>query len=172
MAASDRADADTAITEIVIERVFNASRERVFDAFTRPEHLRKWWGPKVVEIPLAEFDARPGGKIFIAERDPNGAMRYIAGVVREIVRPSRLVFAIHFTDANGRRVAPPVGAGLPGSWDDEIVSSVMFSAEGRGTRVTIGVQRSGVTPAWAELARMGWAESLDKLGDAITDEMS
>ena len=171
MAASDRPDEDISTMEVVIERVFDAPRERVFDAFTRPEHLRKWWGPNMVTIPLAEFDARPGGRIFIAERDPDGAMRYIAGVVLEIERPSRLVFAIHFADADGRRVAPPVGAGLPGNWDDEIVSSVMLSAEGRGTRVSIGVQRSGVTPVWAELARMGWAESLDKLGDAITDEM-
>jgi uncharacterized protein YndB with AHSA1/START domain len=160
-----------ATDDIVIERVFDAPRERVFDVFTQPEHLQKWWGPKMVGIPVAEFDARPGGKIFIAERPPDGAMHYIAGVVREIERPSRVVFAIHFADADRTRVAPPAGAGLPATWDEEIVSSVTFSAEGRRTRVTIRTQRSGVTAEWGEMARAGWGESLDKLGYAIADDM-
>ena len=171
MAARDSVADDMTTKDLVIERVFDAPRERVFDVFTQPEHLRKWWGPKMVGTPLAEFDARAGGKIFIAERAPDGAMNYIAGVVREIERPSRLVFAIHFADADRRRVAPPARAGLPDDWADEIVSSVTFSAEGRRTRVTIGVRRSGVTARWLELARAGWGQSLDKLGDALADDL-
>jgi uncharacterized protein YndB with AHSA1/START domain len=172
MAARDSVAHDMATKETVIERVFDAPRERVFDVFTQPEHLQKWWGPKMVGIPFAEFDARAGGKIFIAERRPDGAMNYIAGVVREIERPSRVVFAIHFADADGRRVAPPAGAGLPDAWDGEIVSSVTISAEGRRTRVTIRVHRSGVTAEFVENARLGWGESLDKLGYAIADDPS
>jgi uncharacterized protein YndB with AHSA1/START domain len=155
-------------TELVIERVFDAPRERVFDVFTQPQHLQKWWGPKMVGIPVAEFDARPGGKIFIAERSPDGAMDYIAGVVREIERPSRVVFAIHFADAEGRRIAPPAGTGLPVGWTDEIVSSITFTAEARHTRVTIRTL-SGFTAEWGELARAGWGESLDKLANAIPE---
>src|SRR5438093_416792 len=71
--------------EIVIERVFDAPRERVFDVFTQPEHLQKWWGPKMFSVPISEFEARPGGKIFLGQRGPDGAMHYNAGVVREIV---------------------------------------------------------------------------------------
>lgn len=171
MAARDNV-VEAPTKELVIERVFDAPRERVFDVFTQPEHLQKWWGPKMVGIPVAEFDARPGGTIFIAERPPDGAMHYIVGVVREIERPSRVVFAIHFADADRRRVAPPAGAGLPSTWDDEIVSSVTFSAEGRRTRVTIRAQRSGVTAEWSEMARGGWGEALDKLGYAIADDMT
>lgn len=171
MAARDNV-VEAPTKELVIERVFDAPRERVFDVFTQPEHLQKWWGPKMVGIPVAEFDARPGGKIFIAERPPDGAMHYIVGVVREIERPSRVVFAIHFADADRRRVAPPAGTGLPSTWDDEIVSSVTFSAEGRRTRVTIRAQRSGVTAEWSAMARGGWGEALDKLGYAIADDMT
>ena len=151
--------------------MFDAPRERVFDVFTQPEHLKKWWGPNMVGIPFAEFDARPGGKIFIAERAPDGVLLYIAGVVREIERPSRVVFAIHFADADRGRVAPPAGAGLPDDWGDEIVSSVTFSAEGRRTRMTVRVQRPGVTAEFLENARLGWGESLDKLEHAIADDM-
>jgi uncharacterized protein YndB with AHSA1/START domain len=165
MAARDSV-AEGMAKELVIERVFDAPRERVFDVFTQPEHLRKWWGPKIVAIAFADFEAHPGGKIFIAERRPDGAMDYIAGVVREIERPSRVVFAIHFADADGRRVAPPAGAGLPENWDDEIVTLVTFSAEGRRTRMTIHAL-SGFTPEWGEMARLGWGESLDKLGIVV-----
>ena len=157
--------------ELIIERVFDAPRERVFDVFTKPEHLQKWWGPRMVGIGVAEFEARPGGKIFVAEHSLDGRVNYIAGTVREIERPSRVVFAIHFADADGKRVAPPAGAGLPDDWTDEIVSDVTFSPEGRRTRVTIRTPRSGITARWAELARLGWGESLDKLDHAIADDM-
>ena len=119
---------------------------------------------------VSEFEAHPGGKFFFGERGPDGAMHYNAGVVREIERLSRLVFALHFADADRGRVAPPAGSGLPGSWDDDIVTSVTFSAEGRRTHVTIRVQ-SGFTAEWSEGARVGWGESLDKLGDAIADDV-
>ena len=171
MAARDSVSENMATWELAIERVFDAPRERVFDMFTQPEHLQKWWGPKMVSIPFAEFDAHPGGKIFIAERSPDGAMNYVAGVVREIERPSHLVFAMHFANEKRERVSPPALSSLPAAWDGEIVSNVTFSAEGRRTRVTIRTERSGVTAEWSEKARLGWGEALDKLGSAIADDM-
>src|SRR5438093_1311970 len=158
MAARDNV-VEVPTKELIIERVFDAPRERVFDVFTQPEHLQKWWGPMGVGIPLANFEARPGGKIFIAERAPDGGMNFIAGVVREIERPSRVLFAIHFADADGRRVAPPAHSGLGDTWDDDIVTLVTFSAEGRRTRMTIRTV-SGFTAEWGEKARFGWAEAL------------
>ena len=169
MAARDNV-VEMPIKELVIERVFDAPRERVFDVFTQPEHVEKWWGPKGVSNTVAEFEARPGGKIFIAERALDGATIYIAGVVREIERPSRVLYAIHFADAERRRVAPPAHSGLGDTWDDEIVTLVTFSAEGRRTRMTIRTL-SGFTAEWGEKARFGWAQSLDKLGYAAVDDM-
>src|SRR5207249_986460 len=124
------------------------------------------WRPKGVSNAVAEFEARPGGKIFIAERALDGATIYIAGVVREIERPSRVLYAIHFADADRKRVAPPAHSGLGDTWDDEIVTLVTFSAEGRRTRMTIRTL-SGFTTEWGEKARFGWAESLDKLERAL-----
>src|SRR5216110_1587001 len=155
MAARDNV-VEMPIKELVIERVFDAPRERVFDVFTQPEHVQKWWGPKGVSNAVAEF----------AERALDGATIYIAGVVREIERPSRVLYAIHFADADRKRVAPPAHSGLGDTWDDEIVTLVTFSAEGRRTRMTIRTL-SGFTTEWGEKARFGWAESLDKLERAL-----
>src|SRR3989449_8161222 len=136
MAARDNV-VEMPIKELVIERVFDAPRERMFDVFTQPEHLQKWWGPKMVGIPFAEFEARPGGKIFIAERALDGAMIYIVGDGREIERPSRVVYAIHFADADRPRVAPPAHRGLGDTWEAEILTPGTVSAAGRRTRVII-----------------------------------
>jgi uncharacterized protein YndB with AHSA1/START domain len=171
MAARDSV-ADVPGKDLVIDRVFDAPRERVFDAFTKPEHLQKWWGPKMVGIPVVEFDARPGGTVFIGERHRDGGILYLAGVVREIERPSRLVFAIHFANEKRERVSPPAGSSLGAAWDGEIVSVVMFTAEGRRTRVTIRTLRSGVTAEWSEKAVYGWGQALDKLGYAVADDMT
>ena len=163
MFARDSVAADMTAREIVIERVFDAPRERVWDIFTRPEHLRKWWGPKVVRVPVAEFVARPGGRIFLGERGPDGVMRYIAGVVREIERPARIAFAIHFADDRGQRVPPPSGAGLPSAWQGDILATVTFAEVGQRTRVTVHQSLWSVTAEWGEMARAGWGEALDKL---------
>lgn len=170
MAARDSVS-EMATEDLVIERVFDAPRERVFDVFTKSEHLQKWFGPKMVGHPVTEFDARPGGKIFIGERNSDGATLYLAGVVREIERPSRLVFAIHFADEKRERVSPPARSSLPPDWDGEMVTTVTLRAEGRRTRVILTAHQTGVTAEWLAKARYGWGESLDKLGYTIADDM-
>jgi uncharacterized protein YndB with AHSA1/START domain len=160
------------IKELVIERVFDAPRERVFDVFTQSEHLQKWWGPKMVGNLIAEFDGRPGGAMFIAERHASGAMLYLAGSVREIERPSRLVFAFHYANEKRERVSPPARSGLPATWAEEIVTTVTLSAEGPRTRVTISTHLSDDMAVWGGRAREGWAQTLDKIGYAIADDMT
>ncbi|WP_029270304.1 SRPBCC family protein [Flavobacterium sp. KJJ] len=48
--------------EIVSSRIVNASQELVFEAWTNPNHLKNWWGPKGFTNSFSEFDLRPGGK--------------------------------------------------------------------------------------------------------------
>lgn len=170
MAASDSVS-EMPTADLVVERVYDAPRERVFEVFTKPEHIQKWWGPKMVGNAIAEFDARPGGAMFIGERHGSGAMMYLAGLVREIERPSRLVFAFHYANEKRERVSPPTRSGLPATWGDEIVTTVTLSAEGPRTRVTITTHLSGEMAVWGGRAREGWAETLDKIGYAIADDM-
>ena len=106
MAARDSVS-ELATKDLVIERVFDAPRERVFDVFTTAGASSEVVGSEDGRHPVTEFEARPGGKIFFGERNSDGAMLYIAGVVREIERPSRLVFAIHFANEKRERVSPP-----------------------------------------------------------------
>ncbi len=155
--------------ELVMTRVFDAPRERVFDILTKPEHLQKWWGPKGVSHPIVELDGRVGGQFFLVQRGGDGAMHYEVGVVREITPPSRFVFAFHFADEKRRRV-PLSWAGVPDGWEGEIVHEVTLAAEGTRTRVTIRLT-GFPSSKWGEMAKYGLAESFDRLEYAVVDDM-
>lgn len=76
---------------ITIRRVVNAPRPLVWDCFTKPEHIRRWKGPKDVEMVVCECDVRPGGKWRALYRRPNGDEFGFHGVFREVVAPERFV---------------------------------------------------------------------------------
>jgi uncharacterized protein YndB with AHSA1/START domain len=82
---------DYASREIVTTRVFDAPRELVFRAWTQPDHVIKWWGPKGFTNTFQEFDARPGGKWRLVMHGPNGADYPGEFHFVEIAGPERLV---------------------------------------------------------------------------------
>ena len=84
----------TTATALRMERTFDASRDAVFDAWTNPEVLRRWWavGPDW-ETPLAVVDLREGGAYRLTMRDPGSGMEHtVGGTFREVRRPERLVY--------------------------------------------------------------------------------
>jgi uncharacterized protein YndB with AHSA1/START domain len=89
---SNKATQDYAGREFIITREFEAPRELVFRTWTDPKHLAHWWGPKGFTNPVCEWDARPGKRIYVVMRGPNGAEYPMGGEFREIVAPERIVF--------------------------------------------------------------------------------
>jgi uncharacterized protein YndB with AHSA1/START domain len=79
---------------IVMTRVFNAPRRLVFDAWTRPEHVKRWWGPPSFMLTVCEIDLRPGGAFRWVNRAPDGTEYPFQGVYDEIVPSERLVFSV------------------------------------------------------------------------------
>src|SRR3954471_18796998 len=79
--------------EICLTRLFDAPRELVFDAMTKPEHVKRWWGHlgEGYSVPVCEIDFRVGGAWRFVNRHPKGDAVFY-GVYREIVPPSRVVF--------------------------------------------------------------------------------
>lgn len=76
--------------EVVMTRSFAASRERVFDAWTKPELVKRWFGGQGFSIPECEIDLRPGGRYrWVMQHE---SMRIVMkGVYREVTRPDRLI---------------------------------------------------------------------------------
>src|SRR5919197_3764105 len=77
--------------ELTTTRVLDAPRERVFRAFSEPEHLAQWWGPKGFTNTFQTFDPRAGGQWRYIMHGPNGADYPNESVFVEIVRPERIV---------------------------------------------------------------------------------
>jgi uncharacterized protein YndB with AHSA1/START domain len=80
-------------TEILITRTFHAPPKVVFEAMTKPEHIRQWWGPHGFHLEVCEMDARPGGKWrFAYPPDKDGVVHGFHGEVREVVPGKRFVW--------------------------------------------------------------------------------
>ena len=99
MAVSRVANSDTFKTttpsdrEITLTRLFDAPRRLVFEAMTKPEHVRRWWGilDERYSLVVCDIDLRPGGAWRWVGRGPQGEFAF-HGVYREIAAPERLVF--------------------------------------------------------------------------------
>lgn len=78
--------------EIVSSRIFNAPRERLFEAFSDPDHLVHWWGPRGFTNTFTQFDLRPGGTWRFTMHGPNTIDYQNEKHFLEVVVPERIVF--------------------------------------------------------------------------------
>lgn len=78
--------------EIVTARLFHHPRDRVFRAWTEPERLARWWGPKDFTNTFEEFDPKPGGAWKFVMHGPDGTDYHNKSVFVEIVKPEKIVF--------------------------------------------------------------------------------
>jgi uncharacterized protein YndB with AHSA1/START domain len=145
---------------IVLSRVFDAPRELVFEAFTKPEHLAQFWGPKTMRNTACTVDLRVGGEFRVDVQGPDGKVYPATGVYREIVPPERIVYAATTADDN------PCGAGLP----PRSVVTISFEAQGSRTRLTVHAQLQSRADRDAAIAggfNQGWADSFDRLAELL-----
>jgi uncharacterized protein YndB with AHSA1/START domain len=80
---------------LVVRRTIRASVDRVFEAWTEPEALKRWWGPRPVTCCEASVDLRVGGAYRIGNLLPDGNVVWISGVFEIVERPRRLVYTWH-----------------------------------------------------------------------------
>jgi len=146
--------------ELTLTRVFDAPRELVFQAWTEPEHLKQWWGPRGFTNPVCEVDLRVGGTCKIVMRFPDGANEHtMQAVYREIVRPERLVFWNVALDKDGNRLL-------------EGLTSITFEELGGKTKLTLYTRMTGLVPYADRMLdgmEPGWSQSLERLGEALAE---
>ncbi len=112
--------------ELRVTRDFDASAQAVFDAFTRPESVRRWLlGPPGWTMPQCDIDLRVGGAYrYVWQSEEDGARMGMGGTFREVLAPRRLVATERFDDA-----------WYPG----EAIDTTEFAAADGRTRVTITI---------------------------------
>jgi uncharacterized protein YndB with AHSA1/START domain len=148
--------------EIVITRVFNAPRELVFKAWTEPEHVAQWWGPKGFTTRITELDLRPGGKWRYVMIGPDGTEYPVKGVFREIVPLERIVTTDEF-DEGFEKV---VNADLPKG----IVATAIFEDLAGKTKLTLRILHESIEDRGKheEMGVVGgWNSTLDCLEEYL-----
>ena len=144
----------SAAPELTIRRILDAPRSLVFNAWTQPEHLARWWGPQGFVNVACEMDVRPGGAWFRVMRAPDGALYTKRGIYREIVAPERLVF----TYAN---------EAADGTLDGETLVTVTFEEHGGQTKLTL--HHTGFeSVASRDAHEGGWTSCIERFADYLT----
>jgi uncharacterized protein YndB with AHSA1/START domain len=154
----------------VIARTFDAPRDLVFKAWTEPERLAQWWGPKGCAIAVSKLELRPGGTFLYSMKMPNGPAMWGKFVYREIVAPERLVFVNSFTDDTGKIIRSPFSP----TWPLEILNTLtLLEHQGKTTLDLRGgpinaaeQERKTFEDAFGSLEK-GFAGSLDQLADYL-----
>lgn len=153
-----------ATKDIVITRILNAPRERVWKAWTDPAEAKKWWGPKDFTSPAGTIDLRVGGKYHLCMRGPAGTEfdkdMWSGGIYKEVIPMEKIVATDHFMDEKGNIISPK-DYGMPGDWPEEMEVTVTFEDAGEGkTKLTL--VHKGHPSDIADMANEGWNQSLDK----------
>ena len=142
--------------EIIISRVFAASRAIVWQAWTDPAHVMQWWGPTGFENQSCELDLRVGGSFRLSMRGPDNNVYPCTGTFSEIVEHERIVYEGIADDGHA------CGAGLP----PRATVTVSFEPHDLGTKLTI---HTLLPSAEARAAARdggyveGWMGALDRL---------
>jgi uncharacterized protein YndB with AHSA1/START domain len=139
--------------ELTITRLINAPGELVFKAWTDKEMLAKWWGPIGFSSPVCEIEARPGGKIHIDMKAPDGMVYPMDGEVHEIITPEKFRFTSAALDENNQRLF-------------EVMNTVTLTEENGKTRLVLHVKVGNIrSEGRHHLNGMneGWSQSIERL---------
>jgi uncharacterized protein YndB with AHSA1/START domain len=138
-------------TTVQVRRTFATSREKVFQAWTEPEKLKKWWAPAGYSTPSAEIDLRVGGKYRVGMQLPGEAAFYVSGAYREVKPPEKLVFT-------WRWEKPEMDFG-------ESLVTIEFHEWGNSTEVILTHEQ--LPNEAREQYSQGWSDFFDKLAEAL-----
>jgi uncharacterized protein YndB with AHSA1/START domain len=156
--------------EFTMERLFKAPRAKLWEAWTNPEYLARWFGPKGSTMTIITADIRPGGMVHSHMDLPGGMRLWAKFVYREVTAPSRLVWEHSFSDEAANITGSPFG----GDWPKILLNSVTFEDDGADTRIRLSSKPIDATPAQEAEFRGaigsmdgGWGGSFEVLDELL-----
>ena len=121
---------------LIIRREFDAPVELVWQAWTDPQHVMRWWGPHHFTSPSCQMDFREGGEALVCMRSPDGQDFYSTWTYSRIVPMQRIEFTQSLADADGRKLDPAT-LGLPADFPQDTRTVLTFEALGDKTQFSI-----------------------------------
>jgi len=156
---------------VVIERVFNAPVDRVWQYWTKPDMVKKWWGPEGFTAPSIKINLHVGGKYVFAMHGPKGSEWnkdiYSAGIYKEIVPKKKLKVIDYFSDEKGNQLEPS-DYGEDSDFPKESTVTVLFKElEKCKTKLSIKYPKPKTEKQLQAMLKSGmkegWNSSLNKL---------
>jgi uncharacterized protein YndB with AHSA1/START domain len=169
-AATQSGAAGAGIKPFVIERTFDAPRGLMWKAWTEPERMLHWFGPKGGKMIQAKMDLRPGGIYHYCLQYGEGAPMWGKFVYREIAPQDRMVWINSFSDAEGGITRHPMSP----TWPRQLLTVVTFS--GAGNKTTVRVEWTPIEATAEELETFenaregmggGWGGTFDQLAEYL-----
>ena len=158
---------DAAKASLNVERLFDAPREMVFNAWASATHMIRWYAPHGCTLSIKSYDFRTGGSFHTGIHGPDGKGCWCVGTFREIEAPSRIVYTIAIADSEGHPMTA-VQAGMDPEWPEETVVTVNLEACDGKPRLTLHqtvaeslARRTGALPSWLKM--------LDRLEGLLAD---
>jgi uncharacterized protein YndB with AHSA1/START domain len=136
--------------EIRVERIFDAPRDRVFAAYTDPELIPRWWGPRGTTTIVDELDATTGGIWRFVMRNEDGSETVFRGVFREVVAPERIVQTFEWDGMPGRVSVDTATFEDLGDRTRIVSTSIFHTPEERDSMLDSGMER-GMNETYARL---------------------
>ena len=151
---------------MVITRVFDAPRALVWKAWTDPQYVRQWWGPKDFTVSYCKIDFRVGGKFLCCMKSPDGQEFWNGGEYHEIVPHEKIVYSLYFADSKGNKVES-AHYGIDHEAIEGLRDVVIFEDFGNGQTKLTMIGNETMEDARSSGQLEGWNQILEKVAAVI-----
>jgi len=149
-----------------LERIFDAPVETVWEAYTTPEYVSRWWGPKGFTAPFCKIDFRVGGRFHYCMKGPDGRDYWNVGEFKEIIPLKKIVSVMYLSDKDGN-VVDPSGKGLGDDFAEEAPDLAVFEPIAGGKTKLILTTNHTVENAKKYGMDEGMKQVLDKFEEVL-----
>lgn len=154
--------------ELLITHWFDAPVGVVFEAWTDPEKLKRWYAPDGCTIEYKYMEVKKGGRFHSCIHDPLHGDCWIIGAYLEILQSEKLIFTMQLSNERGDMLEASA-AGKSAEWPAEILTTVIFESIGNQTKVTIH-QTVSEEEAKKTGAYQSWIKMFNKLNQQLTTD--
>lgn len=161
------------MAEFIITKQLNASKQQVFNAWSKAESMEQWWGPKGSKTIIKEFNLQPEGVFHYYLQSAGGQKMWGKFIYQEVMVPDKIVFVNSFSDESGNITRAPFSQ----TWPLEISNTIMFEENNgtttlslKGSPINASQEEQETFEANFENVRMGFTGTFDQLVNFLSKQ--
>ncbi len=148
--------------DVAVTRLFDATVERVWAAWTEDAEVMKWWGPRPFTCPEARMDVREGGASVVCMRSPEGLEIWMRWAYSKVIPNDRMEYTQNMCDRDGNLIEP-TSIGMPAEFPRHVATVVTLTPRDGMTEMTI-TEHTTTSQALMDGSQQGLAMVIDQMG--------